>query len=284
MSTNTVPIRVVDGGLSHDVRASKMVWKRELIRFVNDRIRIISALVQPILFLFVLGTGLSSLTNSSTGGVSLRTFLFPGILATSSVFTAVFSAASVVWDREFGFLREMLVAPIRRSSIVVGKAFGAATVATAQSCLILLLGPLVGVPYYPMMIVVVIGETFVLAFMLGALGLVIAANITRLHSMIGLTQMLVLPLSFLSGAMYPISGLPSWLKTLTLINPVTYSVQPIRHTVFGYIDVPDEARARLDAPIEWWGWEVPMGVQLVIVVATGLVFLAIAARLFERAE
>jgi ABC-2 type transport system permease protein len=120
-----VPARSLRG----DLRAVKIVWQRELIRFSRDRMRIITSLLQPLLFLFVLGSGLSRLASPGTHGVDLRTFVYPGVLAMAVMFTAIFSAASIVWDREFGFLREMLVAPVRRGSIVLGKCFGGATVA-----------------------------------------------------------------------------------------------------------------------------------------------------------
>src|SRR5689334_19666371 len=127
--TGPSPLALPGRSLAHEVRAAKIVWQRELIRFWQDRFRMIVSLLQPILFLFVLGTGLSTLANGATGGLSLRTFMSPGVLAMSTMFTAMFSAGSIVWDREFGFLREMLVAPISRSSIVIGKALGGASVA-----------------------------------------------------------------------------------------------------------------------------------------------------------
>src|SRR5437764_15112348 len=105
------PVRLPGHTLRHDLRAVRIVWHRELIRFFQDRTRIVSSLLQPVLFLFVLGTGLSTLASGATGGLNLRTFIFPGVLALATMFTALFSAASMVWDREFGFLREMLVAP-----------------------------------------------------------------------------------------------------------------------------------------------------------------------------
>src|ERR1700729_3444785 len=134
-STPVAQVRLPDGSATHDLRAIKVVWKREMIRFSQDRIRIGTALVQPILYVFVLGTGLSTLTHGQTGNVSLRTFIFPGVLALSVLFTAMFSAVSIVWDREFGFLREMLVAPVRRGSILVGKCLGGASGATLQGLL-----------------------------------------------------------------------------------------------------------------------------------------------------
>jgi len=277
-------VRVVEAGLRQDLRGVRVVWHRELLRFGQDRIRIVSFLVQPILFLFVLGTGLSSLTDASTGGVNLRTFMFPGVLATSVLFTAMFSAASVVWDREFGFLREMLVAPVRRGSIIMGKALGGATVATLQSLLILALAGFVDVPYNPVMILKLIGELFLLAFALCAIGLLLAARVQQMQTMFGLMQMLVLPLSFLSGALYPISNLPTWLETLTLLNPVTYAVHAVRTTVFNYLDAPAAALQQLNPPIEWFGWTVPMSLQLAIPLVLGVVMLAVATAEFNRVE
>ena len=118
-----------------DLRAARVVWKRELIRFRRNRIRIVTSLAQPILFLFVLGTGLGTVIKTS-GHFDFRTFMFPGVIAMTILFTAIFSAVSIVWDREFGFLREMLVAPVRRGAIMVGKCGGAivATMQGASSC------------------------------------------------------------------------------------------------------------------------------------------------------
>src|SRR5678815_2855226 len=135
-------IHVPAAGLRHQVRATTVVWQREMIRFGRDRSRIVSSLVQPVLFLFVLGTGLSSLI-ASNGDVDFRTFLFPGVLATSVLFTAAFSGISMVWDREFGFLREMLVAPVSTTAILTGKCLGGASVATIQSVVVIALAGLV---------------------------------------------------------------------------------------------------------------------------------------------
>lgn len=284
MTTTVAAVREVDGGLRHDLRGVKIVWQREMMRFAQDRLRIVSALIQPVLFLFVLGTGLSSLTDGSTGGVDLRTFMFPGVLAISAMFTAMFSAASIVWDREFGFLREMLVAPVRRGSILIGKSLGGATVATMQSLIILALAGTVGVPYHPVMILVLIGELFLLSFALTSVGLVIAARVQQMQSMMGVMQMLLLPLSFLSGALYPIGDLPVWLKTLTLLNPITYAVHAIRSIVFDHLDAPRQALARLNPPIEWFGWTVPIAMQLAVVVIIGAILLSFAILQFNHTE
>lgn len=142
-----VRVTVAESGLRHDLRAVKVVMHRELIRFWQDRIRIVVALGQPVLFLFVLGTGLSALTVEASGGVNLRTFLFPGVLAMSVQMPALFSAATIVHDREFGFMREMLVAPVSRTAIVVGRCLGGAVVSAGQGMLVIALAPTVGIGY-----------------------------------------------------------------------------------------------------------------------------------------
>src|SRR5690242_3985937 len=156
--TALAPVRLPERSIAHDLRAIKVVWHRELIRFVQDRGRLITGLLQPILYLFVLGTGLSSVAGGSTNGVNFKTFIFPGVLALATMFTAIFAAGSIVWDREFGFLREMLVAPVRRSAIVWGKCLGGATVSTLQGIIVLALAPAVGIPYSPVLLLTLIGE------------------------------------------------------------------------------------------------------------------------------
>ena len=277
-------VRVPETGLAHEARAVRVVWQRELIRFGRDRLRIITSLIQPVLFLFVLGTGLSQLTSGTTQGVNLRTFLFPGALAMTVLFTSVFSAGSIVWDREFGFLREMLVAPISRASIVVGKALGGATVATFQGVIVLLLAGLVGVPYSPTLILAVLGELMLLSFTLTAFGIMAAARIKSFQAFMALTQMLLMPLFFLSGALFPLGNLPSWLRLLTRVNPLTYAVDPIRRSVFAHLDVSAHARAVLAPGLTWGGWRVPMLLELLVVAAFGIGMLMVGVAEFRRTE
>jgi len=278
------PVRIASPGFAQDTRAVKVVLQRELIRFGQDRTRIISALIQPVLFLFVLGNGLSVLTKGATSGFDLKTFMFPGVLATSTLFTAMFSAVSIVWDREFGFLREMLVAPVRRGSIMVGKCLGGATVATLQGCIVMLLGPLVGVPYSLPMMLALFGEIFLLSFTLTALGLVIAARIQQMQSVMGIMQMLLLPMSFLSGALYPIGNLPRWLEIIVKLNPITYAVHAVRTTVFNHIDIKPIVNAKLNPPLMWGSFTVEMWLQLTLVGVIGVILLGVAIAQFSKAE
>ena len=275
-------VHVPASGLRHQVRAATVVWQREMIRFGRDRSRIISSLIQPVLFLFVLGTGLSSLL--STGQVDFRTFLFPGVLAMSVLFTAAFAGISIVWDREFGFLREMLVAPVGTTAIMTGKCLGGATVATLQSLVILALAGLVDVPYDPVMMLELVVLLFLMAFMICALGLVLAARVKQIQSAMPLVQLTITPLMFLSGALFPLSNLPAWLKVVTTLNPMTYAVESIRSVVFDRLDLTPAVRATFDPGITWGGWPVPTAVEVAVVVVTCLVLLGLAVARFARTE
>ena len=263
MSTfDVVRVRVPERSYRNELRAIKIVWTRELIRFRKDRLGIVTSLVQPLLFLFALGSGLN-----------LTTFIFPGILCMSVMFTAIFNAASIVWDREFGFLREMLVAPVRRSSIVIGKCLGGATVASLQGVILIVLMPLVDVPYSVSVIVGAFGLMLLLAFAMSAFGLMLAARVKQMQSFMRLSQMLVMPLFFLSGALFPVADLPDWLAVLNRLDPITYAVDPMRKLILDDV-----------VGVTWFGWPVPSRLEVLIVAALGLVMLAIAVWEFSDTE
>ncbi len=276
----TVPRR----SLGSELRAIRVVWQREVIRFANDRLRIVTSLVQPLLFLFVLGSGLQRLASAGTHGVNLKTFLFPGILCISVMFIAMFQAASIVWDREFGFLREMMVAPVRRSSIVIGKCLGGATVASLQGVIVLALAGVVHVPYNAVLILGVLGLQLLLAFTITAFGVMIAIRIKQMQSFMGVMQMIVTPMFFISGALFPPSGLPGWLTALNRIDPISYAVDPMRRLIFGHLSISPQARAALDPGITWWGWRVPSGIEVAVVLVLGLAMLGIAIWEFSATE
>jgi ABC-2 type transport system permease protein len=279
-----VRVEVPERSFASELRAIKIVWRRELIRYRSDRIRIATTLVQPLLFLFVLGSGLQSLSAASTHGVDLKTFIYPGILCISVMFTAMFSAASLVWDREFGFLREMMVAPVRRSSIVIGKCLGGATVASFQGVIVLCLAGTVHVPYAPLLILGVFVLQALLAFAITAFGIMVAARIRQVQSFMGVMQMVVMPMFFISGALFPVSRLPTWLGVLNRIDPLTYAVDPMRRLVFSHLHVSAAARRVLDPGVTWWGWHVPALLEAGIIVALGLVMLGVAILEFSATD
>ena len=287
MSATTTPLRVTvpRRTAGSELRAIRIVWRRELLRFRNDRMRMLVSLVQPLLFLFVLGSGLQQLSSASTHGVDLKTFIYPGILALSVMFTAMFSAGSIVWDREFGFLREMLVAPVRRTALVVGKCLGGATVATFQGCMVLALAGLVGVPYDPVMLLELFGILLLTSFSLTAFGVMIASRMEQVESFQMIMQFTVLPMFFLSGAVFPLTRLPPWLRVLTRLDPLSYAVEPLRRSVIHALPAAGAATlSKLDPGITWGGWHVPVGVCLAVVAAFGLVSLVAASIQFNRTE
>ena len=180
------------------------------------------------------------------------------------MFTAMFSAASLVWDREFGFLREMMVAPVRRSSLVLGKCFGGATVAGFQGVIVLLPGAARRRPLRPDWIVEVFAIQLLLAFTITTFGVMVAARVTQMQSFMALMQMAIMPMFFLSGALFPVTGLPRWLAILNRIDPLTYAVDPMRRVVFANLDISGTARAALVPGVTWWGWRVPTLVEVAV--------------------
>jgi len=281
---DVVAARVPERSWRSEARAVKIIWRRELIRFLGDRAQIMMALIQPLLFLFVLGSGLESLSAATTDGVDLKTFIFPGVVCMAVLFTALFRAASLVWDRELGFLREMLVAPVSRSSIIVGKCLGGATLAASQGVIVLALAALVDVPYDPVLILGVLGMMLLLAFTVTAFGVLVAVCIKQAQTFTSVMQMFLMPMFFVSGALYPVSGLPSWLGVLNRLDPLTYAVDPVRHLVFNHLEISESARRTLDPGVTWWGWDLPPLFEVGMVLLLGLAMMGVAIRQFSRTE
>ena len=277
------PLVAVRSDRAHQLRATWVVTRRELMRLKQDRARILTMLLQPVLFIFVMGTGLGSIVDTG-GSTDFRTFLYPGVLATSVLFTAAFAGISLVWDREFGFLREMMVAPISRASIIWGKCLGGALVATAQSLIVLALAGTVGIPYDIDLMLALIGCLFLGALLLTSLGVLLSTRIKTIQAAMPLSQLMIMPMMFLSGSLFPIAGLPAWLAVLTRLNPLTYVVQPMRHLVLDHLSLTAAETQRLVPVITWFGWAVPVGVQLLTVAVITLGLCALAARLFRTTE
>jgi ABC-2 type transport system permease protein len=266
---DSIRVSVPDRGIRHDLRA-------------------ITSLVQPFLFLFILGTGLSTLAGGSlphSANFDFKTFIYPGVLAMSVLFTSIFSAGSIVWDREFGFLREMLVAPVRRSAIVIGKTLGGATVAAFQGLVMICLAGAVHVPYNPMLILLLVLELFLVALALTSFGVMAASRMDQVESFQVVMQFFVLPMFFLSGAFFPLSKLPAWLKALTVIDPLTYGVDPMRRAVFEHLHNINPSTIKTLAPgVHWDGWRVPTLLELGIIAAMGVVMLSISIWQFNKAD
>jgi len=265
-------------GLTSDLRAIKVVWHRELLRFVKDRARLVAGIVQPVLYLFVMGTGISAMV-PVTSGVPFRTFLFPGVLCMSILFTCFFSAGSLVWDREMGFMREMMVAPVRRSSILIGKCLGGTTVGTIQGVVMLAIGAIGGVQMSLELVGTVVLEFLLICFAISAFGVALATRVRSIQAFMALMQVALFPMFFASGALYPLDGLPVWLSVLTRLDPLSYVVAPLRHAV-----LDASGKAALAPMVTWGSFVVPIWLDLVLVAAGALVALAAAVRNFSRED
>lgn len=177
-------------------------------------------------------------TSTMPGGFNYVTFIFPGIIGMTVLFTSIFSAISIIWDREFGFLKEVMVAPLSRWAVTIGKALGGSTVAMLQGTLILLFAPLLKVSLTPIMFVQMILLMFLTSFALTSLGIVIAARMKSMEGFQMIMNFFLMPMFFLSGAMFPLQNLPTWMNAIVQINPLSYSVDIMRYTVIGVNTYP----------------------------------------------
>ena len=209
------------------------IWYRDILRFWHDKTRMVSSLAFPIMFLFVFGSGLKGSIGMLGDGIDFIQFMFPGIMGMSVLMGSFMSGMSIVWDREFGFLKEVLVAPISRISVALGKTLGAATVATIQGIIILLLAPVVGISLSVVTIISLLPLMFLLAASMGSLGILLASRIKSMEAFQAIMQMLMFPMIFLSGVFFPLQDLPSWMSVLVRINPATYGIATIRQVVLG---------------------------------------------------
>ncbi|MFA6354438.1 MAG: ABC transporter permease [Candidatus Paceibacterota bacterium] len=210
-----------------------ILWLRQLKRYFRSKARIIGSLAQPLLFLVALGFGFGPIFQKAGGGNYME-FLAPGIISMSILFTAIFAGIEVIWDKQFGFLKETLVAPVSRVQIMFGRTLGGATVATLQGLIVFILSVLIG--FEPISLVAVplsILFMFMIALIFTALGTAIASALDDMQGFQLIMNFLVMPLFFLSGALFPLSGLPPIIKTVASIDPLSYGVDSLRGALTG---------------------------------------------------
>ncbi|MEO5656212.1 MAG: ABC transporter permease [Nitrospiria bacterium] len=240
-----LPIDMMASRWRDDLTGLYTIWLREVRKFWRDRPRIIGATVQPALFLLLLGTGIGqgiphafgvepSGREFAPGVPDYLTYIYPGIIAMTLLFTSVFSAISIIWDREIGFLKEVMVAPISRWAVAVGKTLGGSTVAMLQGCLMLLFAPFLHISLSWPTILILLPLLLYISFSLTAMGIAAAARMRSMQGFTVIMNFLTLPMFFLSGAMFPIEGLPRWMAILVTLNPLTYGVDALRSVVIGF--------------------------------------------------
>lgn len=214
------------------------IWLRETKRFFRYRSRIVTSVVTPLLWLIIFGTGLGAAVRFGNMPGGYTAFIYPGIIGQTILFTSIFSGLSVIMDRQYGFLKEILVAPISRPSIVLGKALGISTAAVIQAIILLLLSFIVGVSMDPLIFVLCMIISIIMSVGLGGLGLMIAAFTDSMEGFNLIMSFIVLPMFLLSGALFPITGLPSWLQVAVYVNPLTYGVDALRYATLGQSALP----------------------------------------------
>jgi len=248
-----------------EVNAIYVLVIRELIKFFRERARLISTLARPVIWLFLVGGGMSRLVTPGEG-VSYIQFIFPGILGMTILFSSIFSSISIIWDKEFGLMKEILVAPVSRLSIVIGKALSGTIVSSIQSAIILMLFPLLGIKMGALSILYVIAIAFLLSFTISSLGIIIATFYDSFESFSAIMNFIVMPMFFLSGAMYPVNKLPEILKHISQINPLTYGIDALKHAMFQNSSMVDFS----------------LFTDLMVLSVLSIVFVTIASLIFER--
>jgi ABC-2 type transport system permease protein len=216
-----------------DPEGIAMIWRRDIVRLWRQRSRLFGSIARALVWLFALGFGLRG-SLGSIAGFSYEQFVFPGVIAMTIIFSALQSAISIVYDREFGFLKEVQVAPTPRSTLVIGKCLGGASSSTIQAIIVLIFAPFASVTLSPLNVLGAIVAMFVTALAISGLGVVIAMWITDFENFGTLQNFITLPLYMFSGAIFPTRSVPEWLHIILFLNPLSYGVNAIRGMLLGY--------------------------------------------------
>lgn len=257
-----------------EARAIYVITLRELIKLTRQKGSLINTFARPILWLFVVGTGLNQLVRGG-GPISYSQFMFPGVMGMVVLFSSIFSSISIVWDREFGLLREILVAPISRLSIVIGKAISGTISSSLQAMVIMIFLPLLGIHVGFMQLLGLLAFAILLSFALTSLGILIAAHLETFGVFNVIMNLLVMPLFFLSGAIYPVNLLPSWLRFLSRCNPLTYGIDSFKNVLLPRAEIQGHGSL---------GAEFPLGLDIGVVALFSLIMISLAVVSFRKIE
>jgi ABC-2 type transport system permease protein len=265
------------------VRGFVVVANRELTRLLHDRARMISSLAQPLMFFVIFGAGFNRMISSASlaPGIGFIQFLFPGIVAQTVFMTSIFSGLSVVWDREFGFLRELLVAPISRLGIVFGKVVGSTILAMIQATIIMLLAPLLHVQVTLAMLLLLYPMLALVSLSMSCLGILLASRMRSQQAFQMVMQLFIFPMIFLSGIFFPLTNVPGWLSTISKFNPLTYGVDAVRHV---FLDPVTSAAGHRYVGVVVFGHPMEIFSESIIMLASSVIMLMLALWAFSRQE
>ncbi len=242
------------------------LWRRDMIKFLRDRRSLVTSLVRPFLWLVAFGFGLrASVKLPGVAGADYVSFLVPGMATMTVLFSSMFAAISIVWEREFGFLKELLVAPTPRGAIVVAKLAAGSATATVEAGLMLVLSPLIGARFSVVGALAALPLLALFGMAINALGIIVAARMRSFEGFGSIVNFVIQPIFFLSGALYPIDTLPRALRAVVLLNPMSYAVDAVRGLCLG-------------------GNHFPIVVDVAVVLLTALAFGMLARRAFNKME
>lgn len=263
----------------------RVIWLREVLIYFRDRPRMLSAFTMPVIMLVMFGEGLGNSIAQLPGDIGYRQFIFPGMVAMIVLMNSVFSGVSIVTDRQFGFLREILVAPVSRTAICIGKISGGATVALVNGAVMFAIAPLLGIDITLEVVAKLLPLIALVSFMLTGLGVALGSRLRSVESFQMLSQVAIFPAMFLSGIFFPINNVPAWMDVLVKINPVTYAVAPIREIALSeqLAAVPADAPFQI-THVEWFGYTLSTWEELGVVLVFGALMLTIAIRAIRTTE
>ncbi|MEU6981557.1 MULTISPECIES: ABC transporter permease [unclassified Streptomyces] len=265
--------------LRHELRAIHALVHRDLLRLACQRSHTALVLLQPVLYLFALGGGLATLIPAASLGTGYQTYLFPGMLMMTVQTPAIMVGIRLITDRQSGYLRELLMAPVSRSTLLLGSCAGGTLVAAVQGAVLLSLAGAVGLPYDPLLLLLLLGGMLLASFALTSMTLALSVTLRSPELFHTLLSLLMMPLLFLSGAFFPLESMPGWARGLATVNPLAYGVDLLRRCIA--LRVPDQAAA---GGIEWAGRQPPLLLEAGLLLAVGSLALLWAARRFSRPE
>jgi ABC-2 type transport system permease protein len=250
---------------------ARSLWWRELVRFYRQKARVVGVIASPFVFWLVIGAGFGRSVQSGGGQQNFLLYFFPGALIMIVLFTSIFTMMSVIEDRNEGFLMSVLVAPVKRSSIVMGKVLGGASLATIQGLIFLVFAPFVGIKFGAEQFVWIVVIVFLVSFALTALGFAVAWKLNSTQAFHGIINLFLIPLWMLSGAMFPVEGASGWIRIIMQVNPLTYGVEALRLTLFPEAATPSSLALSSS-----------LGILIIFSAVVFAVALSIASRRSER--
>jgi ABC-2 type transport system permease protein len=279
--------------MRREARAVHSLVHRDLLRLAANPAQVLMLLLQPLLFLLAFGGGLNSLVPNAAVGGAYRTYLYPGILLMTIQAPAISVGIRLITDRNSGVLRETLMAPARRTTLLCGICLGGCLTAGAQGALLLALAPAGGLPYQPLLLLGLLGQLTLAAFTLTSLAVAVAVRTRKAETFNTVLGLTAAPLLFTSGAFVPLSALPGWLGPVAACNPLSYAGDALRRTVYAltsghHTGVGGSGGAGgsggVEASVQWGSWTPPLAVETAVLLLTGLASLFVAARAFRRHE